>query len=292
MQTNEIIRSAAHHFSPLASASTNVMTLWQACFHIETDDHPPTEPFVATQPRDFCMPRQPTPSPLKPRRAPSQPRSERMVATLLEAAAQVLETKGLEGFNTNAVAERAGVSIGSLYQYFPSKDALTIALMQRESERFYRDALVALDHPSGPIALTHLIDVSVRQQFARPTLARLLDVEESRPQLRMALASTGSVRSVLLEVLVRDGLPPQEDVAVAASDLMAIVRGLVDAAGEREETDTTGLTRRVTAAVLGYLTMMSSAEGSDDSPAEDTPQPASKREQAVRKAGTRGLKCP
>lgn len=47
-----------------------------------------------------------------------------MLATLLEAAAQVLEAKGLEGFNTNAVAERAGVSIGSLYQYFPSKDAL------------------------------------------------------------------------------------------------------------------------------------------------------------------------
>ncbi|WP_408278659.1 TetR/AcrR family transcriptional regulator [Paraburkholderia sediminicola] len=284
--------NAAHHFLLLASTSTNVMTLWQACFHIEPDDHPSTEPFVATQPPDCRMPRQPNPSPLKPRRAPSQPRSERMVATLLEAAAQVLETKGLEGFNTNAVAERAGVSIGSLYQYFPSKDALTIALMQRENERFYRDALVALDHPGGPVALTHLIGVSVRQQFARPMLARLLDVEESRPQLRMALASTGSVRSVLLEVLVRDGLPPQEDVAVAASDLMAIVRGLVDAAGEREETDTTGLTRRVTAAVLGYLTMMSSAGHNDDSSAADTPQPVSKREQAVRKAGSRGLKRP
>ncbi|WP_408502540.1 TetR/AcrR family transcriptional regulator [Paraburkholderia sediminicola] len=84
----------------------------------------------------------------------------------------MLETKGLEGFNTNAVAERAGVSIGSLYQYFPGKDALTIALMQRENERFYWDALVALDHPSGAIALTHPIGVSVRQQFARPTLAR------------------------------------------------------------------------------------------------------------------------
>jgi len=59
----------------------------------------------------------------------------------------------------------------------------------------------------------------VRQQFARPTFAQLLDVEESRLQLRVALASTGSVRSVLLEVLARDGLPPQEDVAVAAHAL-------------------------------------------------------------------------
>jgi AcrR family transcriptional regulator len=217
-----------------------------------------------------------------------------MVATLLEAAAQVLETKGLEGFNTNAVAERAGVSIGSLYQYFPSKDALTIALMQRENERFYRDALVALDHASGPVALNHLIGVAVREQFARPTLARLLDVEESRPQLRAALSGTGSLRTLLLQIIMRDGLPPQEDTAVAARDLFAIIRGLVDAAGEREETDTTGLTRRVTAAVEGYLTMMSGAGAgwSGDSPAAEMPQPVDKHEQAARKAASRGLKRP
>jgi AcrR family transcriptional regulator len=203
---------------------------------------------------------------------------------LLEAAAQVLETKGLEGFNTNAVAERAGVSIGSLYQYFPGKDALTIALMQREDERFYRHALAALDHASGPVALDHLIGVAVRQQFARPTLARLLDVEESRPQLREALSGGGSLRTLLSRIIVRDGLPPQEDPLVAAHDVLAIIRGLVDAAGERKETDTAGLTRRVTAAVLGYLMMMSGVAS------PQTPQPAGKREQPVRKSASRGPK--
>lgn len=183
-----------------------------------------------------------------------------MVATLLEAAAQVLEKKGTEGFNTNAVAERAGVSIGSLYQYFPSKDALTLALMQRESERFYRDALAALDHPCGTAALNHLIGVAVRQQFERPTLARLLDVEESKPHVRAALDEKQSMHDLLMTILLRDGLPPQEDAAVAVRDLLAIIRGLVDAAGEREETDTAALTRRVTAAVRGYLTMMSGAQ--------------------------------
>jgi AcrR family transcriptional regulator len=223
-----------------------------------------------------------------------------MVATLLEAAAQVLESKGLEGFNTNAVAERAGVSIGSLYQYFPSKDALTFALMARESDFFYSEALVALDHAGGPAALDHLIGVSVRQQFARPTLARLLDVEESRPHMRAALSAKGSIRTLLMEIIARDGLPPQENTTVAARDLLAIIRGLVDAAGEREETDMTGLIRRVTAAVLGYLTMMSETDPaaaatrdavSTATAAEPPPSP-DKREQAARKTAPRSRKRP
>ncbi|WP_348638427.1 helix-turn-helix domain-containing protein [Paraburkholderia sp. D15] len=260
------------------------------------------------------MPRQPNASPLKPRRAPTQPRSERMVATLLEAAAQVLESKGLEGFNTNAVAERAGVSIGSLYQYFPSKDALTFALMQRESDLFYRDALAARDHAGGPDALDHLISVSVRQQFARPTLARLLDVEESRPHMRAALSAKGSMRTLLMEIIEREGLPPQENLVVASRDLMAIIRGLVDAAGEREETDMASLIRRVTAAVLGYLTMMSNTAealpraqaqsdagrndedgeraASPQAPAQPARHASGKREQAARKTAPRARKRP
>ena len=52
---------------------------------------------------------------------------------IVEAAARILERNGFEGFNTNAVAKKTGVSIGSLYQYFPSKDALLSALIQREA---------------------------------------------------------------------------------------------------------------------------------------------------------------
>jgi AcrR family transcriptional regulator len=75
--------------------------------------------------------------PLKPRKTPSQPRAADTVAAIIEAAPQVLETEGFEGFNTNAIARRAGVSIGSLYQYFLGKDSLSIALMNREANRFY-----------------------------------------------------------------------------------------------------------------------------------------------------------
>jgi AcrR family transcriptional regulator len=66
------------------------------------------------------------------RRTPRQARAEETVAAILEGAAQVLEAGGLAAFTTNAVAERAGVSIGTLYQYFTDKNALVRALAQRE----------------------------------------------------------------------------------------------------------------------------------------------------------------
>ena len=66
------------------------------------------------------------------RRTPRQARAAETVAAILEAAAQILERGGLAGFTTNAVAERAGVSIGTLYQYFADKGALLQALGERE----------------------------------------------------------------------------------------------------------------------------------------------------------------
>lgn len=64
-------------------------------------------------------------------RQPLQRRAEATVETILEAAAQIFRTHGAKGATTNRIAERAGVSIGSLYQYFPNKEALLVALMER-----------------------------------------------------------------------------------------------------------------------------------------------------------------
>jgi len=213
--------------------------------------------------------------PLAPRKAPRQGRSEQTVAIILEAAAQVLEASGLEGFNTNAVAQRAGVSIGSLYQYFPGKDALTVALMRREGARFHADVVVALAAPHGRAALDGCIDAAVRQQLARPRLARLLDIEESRPEIQRALEGTPSLRALLEQILTRDDLPPQARPRVVAGDLGAIIRGLTDAAGERGETELADLRHRIAAAVFGYLDAMSGASAAATSP--NKPANASKR---------------
>src|ERR1700761_925638 len=69
------------------------------------------------------------------RRMPRQARARATVDSILEAAAQVLQRCGVEGFNTNAVAERAGVSVGTLYQYFRDKDAILVAVARREMAR-------------------------------------------------------------------------------------------------------------------------------------------------------------
>jgi AcrR family transcriptional regulator len=66
------------------------------------------------------------------RRTPRQARSAETVALILEATAQILEAGGLPAFTTNAVAERAGVSIGTLYQYFADKNEILLALARQQ----------------------------------------------------------------------------------------------------------------------------------------------------------------
>ncbi|PRX09581.1 UNVERIFIED_ORG: TetR family transcriptional regulator [Martelella mediterranea] len=66
------------------------------------------------------------------RKSPKQARSAELVATILDAAVQVLEKEGVQRFTTARVAERAGVSIGSLYQYFPNKAAILFRLQSEE----------------------------------------------------------------------------------------------------------------------------------------------------------------
>lgn len=68
---------------------------------------------------------------LDPRKPPVQRRSKATVEEIVSAAAQVFEKHGYAAGTTNRIAERAGVSIGTLYQYFPNKEAIAVALLER-----------------------------------------------------------------------------------------------------------------------------------------------------------------
>lgn len=193
---------------------------------------------------------------LEPRKSPLQARSSATVDAVLEAAARILERKGFEGYTTNAVAEVAGVSIGSLYQYFSNKDALTVALIERESSLLLDD-IARVDSQHGHRArLEHLIRSAVAHQMRRPKLARLLDFEESRLPIRAQIARVGDkLHEALINTLNDPAAHIAEDMETAAHDVQALVHGMVDAAGERGESDASSLELRVRRAVFGYLGM-------------------------------------
>ncbi|OJH38522.1 TetR/AcrR family transcriptional regulator [Cystobacter ferrugineus] len=112
-----------------------------------------------------------------PRKRPRQERSKATVEVILEAAAHVLVSSGYEGTTTKQVAERAGVSIGSLYQYFPSKEALVAMLVERLHQRvlgILADKLVP--HPITDLA-----------QEVRELVRSLVDVYGVNPELQRVL---------------------------------------------------------------------------------------------------------
>lgn len=71
---------------------------------------------------------------MKPRKKPSQRRSKETVNIILEAAIQIFQQKGYSNTTTNHIADRAGVSIGTIYQYFPNKDSILTEMMDRHIE--------------------------------------------------------------------------------------------------------------------------------------------------------------
>jgi len=193
-----------------------------------------------------------------PRKKPLQSRSKATVDAVLSAAAHILEERGLTGFNTNAVAERAGVSIGSLYQYFPSKDAILVSLMEHSLTTFSLDLSEAIDGaPGDSLAedLRFMLQMGLMSHMRRPNLMRLLDGEFQRLETHIDKASTHlAVREATIRLLerYRDRIRPA-DTAVMAQDIGSIAKALMSAAGERREADWEAVIERTVCAMLGYL---------------------------------------
>ncbi|HEX2492806.1 MAG TPA: TetR/AcrR family transcriptional regulator [Steroidobacter sp.] len=112
-----------------------------------------------------------------PRKRASQERSRLTVDALLEATARVLLKDGYEGASTNRIAAAAGVSIGSLYQYFPSKEALVAAVIERHTQELSQVVLDALRNVSErplDIGARALITAAIDAHRVDPKLHRVL----------------------------------------------------------------------------------------------------------------------
>jgi len=116
----------------------------------------------------------------QPRKTPRQARSQSTVEAILEATARVLAERGYAGTNTNVVAEVAGVSVGSVYQYFPNKDALVTALHERHGVQM-RAVIDEVLGTSQARSLRGHIQATVRALLAAhqvsPALHKVLEKE-------------------------------------------------------------------------------------------------------------------
>jgi AcrR family transcriptional regulator len=114
---------------------------------------------------------------LAPRKKPRQSRSTATVESILTAAARVLVRHGYQGASTNRIAEAAGVSVGSLYQYFPSKEAIVLALFERHCEqigRIVENALLAEASSAVPDVVRSLVRGLLEAHRASPELHAVL----------------------------------------------------------------------------------------------------------------------
>lgn len=130
-------------------------------------------------------------APENKRRIPRQARAAETVAAILEATAQVLEAGGLAALTTNAVAARAGVSIGTLYQYFDDKNAILLALARREMtdtvNRLARDALATVDRSP--------------EQRVRAAVRAILDAFRGRLRARKAVVQAILAQGLAVELM-------------------------------------------------------------------------------------------
>lgn len=160
---------------------------------------------------------------IKPRKSASQERSRLTVDALVEATARILMKEGYDKASTNRIAAVAGVSIGSLYQYFPSKEALVAAVIDRhthELTQVVRDALIKVASRSIEVAARELVSLGIEAHRVNPELHRVL--AEQIP--RVGRLESGGAIDPSVHALLRSYLDAHRDeVGVADLDVAAFI---------------------------------------------------------------------
>jgi AcrR family transcriptional regulator len=196
-----------------------------------------------------------------PRRQPRQERARFTFAMILKAAIAVIDEVGWAHASTNRIAERAGVSIGSLYQYFPNREAILASLMEEHREAVHAvvgRAMAGLGDPAQPVSrsLRRLFEDLVQLHREDPVLTRVLSTEV--PHL---LARKDHSESEELAVALQQALKQRHDTCVVdvasashvlATTAEALTRWLVHEAPESLDTDS--LIREIVTMLSGYLT--------------------------------------
>lgn len=146
------------------------------------------------------------PQALRPRKLPRQARARATVEAVLDAAAALLREVGVDRLTTNAIADRAGVNVASLYKYFPNKFAVLAALWARMQAK-QQGLLDALEEATDlPSAVDAGVDATLAFVLREPGFVELADAVRMLPQLRdLGRRAHADAAILLRELLARRG---------------------------------------------------------------------------------------
>lgn len=177
------------------------------------------------------------------RRIPRQQRAQESCEAILSAATLILQQEGMAALSTNRISQRAGISVGTLYQYFPNKHAVLLMLGRREVERT-RAMLAGMrakgdGEATGAAALSHLLAGFSARRDERPVLCETLFCPDLQTELAEAISDavtdgldapaakfvlSRAVLGVLRAVVLEDRMP---ETTALERELLAMARGAV-----------------------------------------------------------------
>jgi AcrR family transcriptional regulator len=158
-----------------------------------------------------------------PRKRPRQDRSQKTVDTILDATTRVLVKHGFDGLTTNAVARVAGVSIGSVYQYFPNKEALVAALFERHADEMRAAIQAELARVAAlpiPAAARAVIELTIRAHAIDPALHRVLTEQVPRVGRLVRLRELDEISHRMIVAIL---VARRAELAIRDPDLAAFV---------------------------------------------------------------------
>jgi AcrR family transcriptional regulator len=193
------------------------------------------------------------------RRRPRQERSEEIVEAIVTAATELFTKHGYGGTTTNHIAAAAGVSVGSLYRYFASKDAIAAEILRRYREtrlRLAREGLARVADAPLEEVVRALMTALLRAERLEPSLYRMLIEQVARGSGRREVAGYEKRLEAIVADALRAGTPPGHlpRVELAAFVIVRSVLAVVLAAiADEPAHDSPVLPEELTRLVLGYI---------------------------------------
>lgn len=178
---------------------------------------------------------------LKPRKSPVQARSTATIEVLHEATIQVLLKEGIVKCNTTRIAERAGVSVGSIYQYYPNRDSLLAAVLQRHLDSVaekIEELCLKYEKTSIKTLISALVDEIILAKLSNPEESKALyAISGERGGLDLSKRMNDRMLAAISNLLESASDIEFDDSQIIAEFVLGAIMGLIRRVLENQVTD-------------------------------------------------------